>query len=92
MNTKEINPKDYLTTLQRDTDDKEKFVVPIQFRNYFDLGCMIESINSVCRGYLLENAENNQINIFDVVALLELQQQLIPLSEMEYLDKIQEKI
>ena len=94
MNTKEINPKDYLTTLQRDTRNKEKFIVPIQFESYSDLGWTIENITNVCINYLFAK-ENNMLltdNLFDVIKLLEIQKQLIPSSELEYLDKLNEKI
>ena len=95
MNTEELQStaKRYLTTFQQDTENKEKFFVPIQFDSYQDLGYTIENISNVCINYLFAK-ENNMLltdNLFDVINLLEIQKQSIPFSEMEYLDKIKEQ-
>lgn len=94
MNTKEINPKDYLNTLQRSELNPKKFNISIEFDSYRDLSWTIQNITNVCINYLYAKEENTLLtdDLFDVIKLLEIQKQLIPFDEMELLDKLQEKI
>lgn len=87
-----INAKDFLTTLQRNPKEPNKFFVPIEFNNYQDIGYTIENITNVCINYLFAKENNMTIedNLFDVIKLLEIQKQLIPYSEFELLDKLNE--
>lgn len=87
-----LQTKDYLITLQRNPKDPNKLFVPIEFNNYQDIGWTIENLANACINYL-HAKENNMLledNLFDVIKLLELQKQLIPHSEFELLDKLNE--
>lgn len=92
MSTTAINPKDFLTILQRNPKDPKKFFVPIEFDSYQQLGHTIDNLANSCINYLYAK-ENNMLyeeNLFDVIRLLEIQKQLIPHDEFELLDSLNE--
>ncbi len=83
INGEEINVLDYLTTLQ-ESENTNILVAGVEVSEYYELGCLINSIISVCRGAIVNRqleTEPEEIN-----RVLEIAQNLIPLNELQALD------
>lgn len=96
MNTKEINPKDYLTTLSKDENTKLPFV-KIPMYNYMNLFSSISSIIKVTNASILfmdNNPQQEQVSLINIYDTLDVIQEITNnlCNEAELLDKLQEKI
>lgn len=85
-----VNPKDYLRTLQRNPKDPNKFFIPIEFNSYQSIAHTIHGITNICIDILYAKEDGTLLNdsLFDLIKLLEIQNQLIPFMEFELLDKL----
>ncbi len=84
-NGEKINLSDYLTTLQP-LEHSNNYTAKIEVSEYYELGCLVSSLISVCRGAI----ENEQLDTdpTEISRVLEVAQNLLPLAEMEFLDRV----
>jgi len=92
MNTKQINPKDYLTTLSKD-ENKNLHFAKIPMYDYMDLFSSINSIIKVTNASILfmnNNPQQEQVSLINIYDTLDIVQHLTDdlYSEAELLDKI----
>lgn len=86
IKNEEIDVNNWLTSLKKSKFQKN--VIELEVYDYTDLGCKIKSLLSIC-SFALENQniENSETGL-DFSNVLSIVSDLIPMSELELLDKM----
>ena len=81
-----IQERNYFTKLK--LDNENSFETPIKISSYHELYQMVSSLLKTCISTLQYDASNLSESGTNVLILLEMALQLLPESEMEFLDEL----